>query len=76
MQQSGIKSSVGTPVTRLDGSLNFGQTVSGNFLQHSKNKGGSRIKVAVRIRPLMDSEMHQGHSSTFIRAEEALRRIV
>jgi hypothetical protein len=58
MQLSGIKSSVGTPLTRPDGSLNFGQTVSGNFLQQSKMKGGSRIKVAVRIRPLMDSEMH------------------
>ena len=24
-------------------------------------KGGARIKVAVRIRPLLDSEMNQGH---------------
>ena len=33
-------------------------------------KGGARIKVAVRIRPLLDSETNQGHSSTCIQAVE------
>ena len=33
-------------------------------------KGGSRIKVAVRIRPLLDSEMNQGHSSTCVKVDE------
>ena len=34
-------------------------------------KGGARIKVAVRIRPLLDSELNAGHSSTCIRVTEA-----
>ena len=32
--------------------------------------GGSRIKVAVRIRPLLDSEHNSGHASTALQCVE------
>ena len=33
-------------------------------------KGGARIKVAVRIRPLLDSETSNGHQSNCVNAQE------
>ena len=39
-------------------------------------KGGARIKVAVRIRPLLDSELNQGHTSTLLRVAEQNHQIV
>lgn len=47
---------IDTPTNKPDGPLTFGTTLNSNFFGGSKGKGGSRIKVAVRIRPLMDSE--------------------
>lgn len=42
------------------------KTVGGHFNDvnsfTNKKGGGSRIKVAVRIRPLLDSEQSQGHT--------------
>ena len=39
-------------------------------------KGGARIKVAVRIRPLLGSEMNSGHTSTMLRVAEENHQIV
>ena len=51
------------PVSGARDSTEFGgQRIGG--------KGGARIKVAVRIRPLLDSETNQGHSSTCVRIAE------
>lgn len=36
----------------------------------SSSNAESRIKVAVRIRPLLDSEVQQGHQTTHLRANE------
>jgi hypothetical protein len=38
------------------------QTTS-NFAANSVGGGGSRIKVAVRIRPLLENERNQGHET-------------
>jgi hypothetical protein len=35
----------------------------------------SRIKVAVRIRPLLDTEVQQGHQTTQLRANEQTHQI-
>ena len=55
----------------------MGQTVTQNIRDSTEfggkrigGKGGSRIKVAVRIRPLLDSELNQGHNSTCIQVKE------
>jgi len=44
-------------------------------LSHKKPSGGSRIKVAVRIRPLLDSEQSQGHTSTCLTVQEGNQKI-
>jgi len=45
------------------------------FAQKPNTIGGSRIKVAVRIRPLLDSELNQGHSSTCLGVDEGTHRV-
>jgi hypothetical protein len=55
------------------GGIRFGQTVS-TF--QGKQKGGSRIKVAVRIRPLMEQETRTGHTAQIVQADEEMHRVV
>lgn len=59
--------------------LKMSKTVGGQFNDTSftqrKQGGGSRIKVAVRIRPLLDSEQQQGHTSTCLTVSEGNQKI-
>lgn len=54
--------------------LKMSKTVGGQFNDvnsfNNKKGGGSRIKVAVRIRPLLESEQIQGHTSTCLTVSE------
>ena len=43
--------------------------------QQAPKNGGSRIKVAVRIRPLLDSEVNQGHRSTSLGVQEVEHKV-
>lgn len=61
------------PTAEAHAIKNFSNTGGFHLQSHKKLSGGARIKVAVRIRPLLSNEVHQGHASTFLSASENSR---
>ena len=54
--------------------MSFGKTqpirVNNNGVERD-----SKIKVAVRIRPLLDPEVHAGHNATYLAVDEAKKQV-
>ena len=87
-QTSGFSNAANTPANQTHISFpianqDFASTMNSNNNRESVEfggkriggKGGSRIKVAVRIRPLLDSELNHGHNSTNLAVKEASHQI-
>jgi hypothetical protein len=69
---SELKAEFNKSLTQRD--MSFGKTQPIRF-QNELASRDSKIKVAVRIRPLLDQEVHAGHNSTYLAVDEAAKSV-